>query len=90
MCDACVWICDKSSQSFCYWYCTTCGKFSHTQPLGWVEMEHEDNIEKDEKKESQNEKCKHVWECLRDRCHNRGKGKYMAYKCTLCGKFQRR
>ena len=35
-------------------------------------------------------KCKHVWECLRDRCHNRGKGKYMAYKCQLCGKFQRR
>tara|TARA_B110000008_G_C16956072_1_gene558248 strand:+ start:651 stop:812 length:162 start_codon:yes stop_codon:yes gene_type:complete len=53
-------------------------------------MEDEDNIEKDEEKDSQNEKCKHVWECLRDRCHNRGKGKYMAYKCTLCGKFQRR
>lgn len=35
-------------------------------------------------------KCKHNWECLRDRVHNRGKGKYMAYKCFLCGKFQRR
>ena len=34
--------------------------------------------------------CKHEWECLRDRCHNRGKGKYMAYKCRLCNKFQRR
>jgi|TARA_Y100000768_G_scaffold207161_1_gene156106 hypothetical protein len=36
------------------------------------------------------ESCKHEWECLRDRCHNRGKGKYMAYKCKLCNKFQRR
>ena len=36
------------------------------------------------------EGCKHEWECLRDRCHNRGKGKYMAYKCRLCDKFQRR
>ncbi len=36
------------------------------------------------------ETCKHEWECLRDRCHNRGKGKYMAYKCRLCNKFQRR
>ena len=36
------------------------------------------------------ESCKHEWECLRDRCHNRGKGKYMAYKCRLCNKFQRR
>ncbi len=36
------------------------------------------------------ESCKHEWECLRDRCHNRGKGKYKAYKCRLCNKFQRR
>ena len=36
------------------------------------------------------ETCRHVWECLRDRCHNRGKGKYQAYKCRECGKFQRR
>ena len=36
--------------------------------------------------------CKHNWKCLRDRVHNKGKGKgkYMAYKCTLCNKFQRR
>ena len=40
--------------------------------------------------EQSTETCKHEWECLRDRCHNRGKGKYMAYKCRLCNKFQRR
>tara|TARA_A100001015_G_scaffold309987_1_gene410481 strand:- start:6333 stop:6602 length:270 start_codon:yes stop_codon:yes gene_type:complete len=38
------------------------------------------------------ETCKHVWECLRGRTHNKGngKGKYQAYKCRECGKFQRR
>ena len=36
--------------------------------------------------------CRHDWECLRDRVHNKGngKGKYMAYKCRKCKKFQRR
>ena len=38
------------------------------------------------------ETCIHVWECLRGRTHNKGngKGKYQAYKCRECGKFQRR
>jgi len=38
------------------------------------------------------ESCKHVWECLKGRTHNKGngKGKYQAYKCRECGKFQRR
>lgn len=38
------------------------------------------------------DKCQHVWECLKDRTHNKGngKGKYKAYKCRECGKFQRR
>ena len=37
-------------------------------------------------------KCKHRWVCLRGRVHNKGdgKGKYHAFVCTLCGKFQRR
>ena len=34
--------------------------------------------------------CRHVWECLRGRTHNRGKGKYKAYRCRECGAFQRR
>jgi hypothetical protein len=36
--------------------------------------------------------CRHQWVCLRDRVHNKadGRGKYMAYKCSLCGAFQRR
>ena len=47
--------------------------------------------EKDYHKNSEN-KCKHDWTCLRDRCHNKGdgKGKYRAYRCSLCKKFQRR
>ena len=68
-------------------------------------MKHKKQISKSEKKEYDTSKnsvdeviqdldeqstCKHEWECLRDRCHNRGKGKYMAYKCRLCNKFQRR
>ena len=35
--------------------------------------------------------CRHEWTCLRkDRVHNRGNGKYQAYRCRLCGAFQRR
>ena len=40
--------------------------------------------------------CKHYWAPMggknRDRIHNRGNGKgtYMCYKCTECGKFKRR
>ncbi len=64
-------------------YCETCGEISTTRPETY-----ESNVE--ELSETEVEKCKHVWECLRDRCHNRGKGKYQAYKCKLCGKFQRR
>ena len=49
----------------------------------------EDEIEYEVNKQ---ETCKHVWECLRGRTHNKGngKGKYQAYKCRECGKFQRR
>jgi len=51
----------------------------------YKKYESEDEINKQET-------CKHVWECLRDRTHNKGngKGKYQAYKCRECGKFQRR
>ena len=38
-------------------------------------------------------KCKHEWICLNnDRIHNKGdgKGKYQAFKCAICKKFQRR
>ena len=38
----------------------------------------------------ESEKCKHSWECLRDKVHNKGNGKYRAYKCRLCEKFVRR
>jgi hypothetical protein len=39
--------------------------------------------------------CKHVWipagrKKNKDRVHNKGNGKYKAYKCELCGKFKRR
>ena len=54
-----------------------------------IEDELEDEIEDDVNKQ---ETCKHVWECLKGRTHNKGngKGKYQAYKCRECGKFQRR
>ena len=66
-------------------YCEACGEVSTTRPETY-----DSDIEESDDKEPEIEKCKHVWECLRDRCHNRGKGKYQAYKCKLCGKFQRR
>ena len=57
----------------------------------------EDEIENEigneiEDEVNKQETCKHVWECLRGRTHNKGngKGKYQAYKCRECGKFQRR
>jgi len=40
---------------------------------------------------SDNNSCKHLWVCLRDRIHGTTKrGNYMAYKCTECNAFQRR
>ncbi len=72
------WIRDHS-----LYICSLCGNVSNKRPYDYVS-------EESEKEEEIEEKCKHVWECLRDRCHNRGKGKYQAYKCKLCGKFQRR
>ena len=46
------------------------------------------------KKENKGQKkvCRHVWLCLKDRCHNKGdgRGKYRAYKCQECSKFVRR
>lgn len=74
-CDVCTWI-----QEADYEYCQKCGAYRKV-----VKENIEENVE-----ENVEDKCKHVWECLRDRCHNRGKGKYQAYKCKLCGKFQRR
>ena len=81
MCDVHRW--KKECQSF---YCEECGQFSKTKPDEYVE---EEEIEADEN-EKQITTCKHQWICLKDRCHNRGKGKYYAYKCALCNKFQRR
>lgn len=34
--------------------------------------------------------CVHLWDCLRNRTHNRGRGKYKCYLCRHCGAFQRR
>ena len=93
-CEVCNWCREANT-----YYCNVCGAFSNVQPVYYNEEEKEDlnetngNVESmdDSEEESQTDKkCKHVWECLRDRCHNRGKGKYQAYKCKLCGKFQRR
>ena len=75
-------VCDWTFDGNCY-YCDLCGSFSMSRPIDYVEPIL-DEVQDEEKK------CRHVWECLRDRCHNRGKGKYQAYKCKLCGKFQRR
>ena len=74
----CVWIKEEQSEKNVY-FCETCGAVTFVSPS--VDEELIETVQ---------EKCKHIWECLRDRCHNRGKGKYMAYKCKLCGKFQRR
>ena len=65
--------------------CETCGMTTLVKPDDYIEQEDDTETETLEE-----EKCWHVWECLKDRCHNRGKGKYQAYKCKLCGKFQRR
>lgn len=70
----------------CNYYCEICGQFSKIKPNEYVEESIEENSDNDDVIES----CRHNWECLRDRCHNRGSGKYQAYKCTLCKKFQRR
>ena len=75
----CEWEKDGSGKFF---FCN-CGNFSQTKPESYVEP----NVEQVKEEET---KCRHVWTCLRDRCHNRGNGKYLAYKCELCGKFQRR
>ena len=60
-----------------------------SRPNEFVE---EPNEEKNDDGDDKDEKCRHVWECLQDRCHNKGnsKGKYKAYKCKICNKFQRR
>tara|TARA_Y100000746_G_scaffold222474_1_gene222947 strand:+ start:1224 stop:1592 length:369 start_codon:yes stop_codon:yes gene_type:complete len=68
-------------------FCEHCGAFRNTQPEDYVEVPDDD-----EKEEFS--KCRHEWICLGDRCHHaKGKAggkKYKAYKCELCGKFQRR
>ena len=68
------------------YYCNNCGIVTMKRPDTY-ESDKESDKEPDD---DEPEKCRHVWECLRDRCHNRGKGKYQAYKCILCNKFQRR
>lgn len=70
-----------------FYTCIECGLVTKDKPIDFYEIESE---QPDSTEETEHEKCRHVWECLRDRCHNRGKGKYQAYKCKLCGKFQRR
>jgi hypothetical protein len=77
----CVWLKDEAGERVIY-YCE-CGMVSLTKPETFVEQVDECEVIPEEK-------CKHEWECLKDRCHNRGTGKYKAYKCRLCGKFQRR
>lgn len=79
-CGVCEWIFDGN----CY-YCDTCGSFRMSRPVEYFPKKETECVQEEEE-----EKCRHVWECLRDRCHNRGKGKYQAYKCKLCSKFQRR
>lgn len=69
-------------------FCENCGQFSKTQPQGYVEEQTQDDKE-------EFKSCKHEWICLGDgRCHaakgKAGGKKYKAYKCQLCGKFQRR
>jgi len=70
-------------------FCENCGVFRKTQPEDYVEEDLE-NVDEEE----EFSKCKHEWICLGDRCHHaKGKAggkKYKAYKCQLCGKFQRR
>lgn len=66
--------------------CELCGDFSKTTPTDYVE----EPVEPVEEPVEEHIACRHVWICIRDRCHNRGSGKYKAYKCTLCDKFQRR
>ena len=80
----CVWKA-KMEKTKTKYYCEICGITSYTKQ---EDMMADDVLIEDAVIEDQ--KCRHVWECLRDRTHNRGKGKYQAYKCTLCGKFQRR
>lgn len=73
-----------------HFYCE-CGAYSLQRPDDYVESATQEDDKEDEEDEELGEtKCRHVWECLRDRVHNRGKGKYQAYKCKLCQKFQRR
>lgn len=72
----------KKDQAF--FYCEMCGEFSKIKPNDYIE-EDENEVEN-----VTTVSCRHNWICLRDRCHNRGSGKYKAYKCTLCQKFQRR
>ena len=69
-----------------FYYCALCGAFSKSQPEEYVSESSDDENEDTEDVK----KCVHNWVCLRDRCHNRGNGKYKAYRCSLCNKFQRR
>jgi hypothetical protein len=79
---SCTWVCEITDTKTFY-YCEICGKFTETRPKEYMEPVQEEST-------TEAETCRHVWTCLRDRCHNRGNGKYGAYKCKLCGKFQRR
>ena len=78
MCDH-KWIDCGEENEYSTKICSICGEFNREKIIIITET---DNVTI--------EKCKHNWICLRDRCHNRGNGKYKAYKCDLCGKFQRR
>ena len=92
--EACKWKRERVGGRDCY-YCEICGRFSRSRPTSYIPTDDDETKDeiKDETKDETNsgeEKCVHVWICLRDRCHNRGNGKYYAYKCSECGKFQRR
>ena len=75
------WIKNKTN-----YVCSLCGNISNKKPNNYTSDSKEENTEEIHTVE----KCIHVWECLKDRCHNKGKGKYRAYRCKLCDKFQRR
>ena len=91
-CPSCVWKCERVGGHI-YYYCEQCGAFSQSKPALYQEetdTSEESSFEIKTENMISEEKCVHNWICLRDRCHNRGDGKYKAYKCEYCNKFQRR
>lgn len=84
---SCVHDWKKEIRSDTIYYCALCGAFSKSRPEQYVSESSDDDASESTEDVK---KCVHNWVCLRDRCHNRGNGKYKAYRCSLCNKFQRR